>query len=274
MAAIRASKTAKRQARKAIKLTDQKQKAPPLISIPPLVPRNAAQRHYLHSLNNFAQVFGIGPAGTGKTYVAVHWAVQQVLDKKADKIIITRPMVSSDKSESLGYLPGNLAEKFGPWALPIMDVIERLIGKVKTADWLKTGAIEFAPFQMVRGRTFHEGAIVLLDEAQNCSIEQLKLFVTRLGDCRCIVSGDPQQADIKNSGLNTLMKMVSKHGIPASICNFGNEDVVRSKLCAAWVKAFDNKSAQTPKNDTILVDTPAFYDPYPVHDHRYILAAE
>jgi phosphate starvation-inducible PhoH-like protein len=270
MAAIRASKTAKRQARKAIKLTDQKQKAPPLISIPPLIPRTPAQHKYLKALNRGEQVFALGPAGAGKTYVLTHWAVQQIIDKKAEKIIVTRPMVSSDRSENLGYLPGTLVDKYMPWALPVIDTIERLVGKAKTADWIKTGVIEFAPFQMVRGRTFHEGSIVVLDEAQNCNINQLRLFVTRLGECKCVISGDPNQSDIRDSGLMALVHMVERHRIPAEVCWFSNSDVVRSRLCAAWVSAFDYKSPIVSQIETILLDTPEAYNPYPPHEQfRY-----
>ena len=239
MATPRLSKSAKRQTRKATKT--EKPKAP-AFSLAPLAAKNTAQTAYLAALSKQEQVFALGPAGAGKTYMATHYAVQEILEERCTKFIVARPMISSDRSENIGFLPGDLNMKFTPWAIPIMDAIENLVGKVRAQDWIRKGTIEFAPFQFMRGRTFSGGAIVLLDEAQNCTIEQLRLFVTRAGNCKAIISGDPQQTDIRNSGLMTLVAMAKRHNIPSGICYFTTHDVVRSRLCQQWVNAFDTEN--------------------------------
>lgn len=239
MAAPRLTKSAKRQTRKATKT--EKPKTPDT-TLPPLMAKNAAQTAYLAALSKHEQIFALGPAGAGKTYMATHYAVREILEERCTKFIVARPMISSDRSENIGFLPGDLNMKFTPWAIPIMDVIEKLAGKVRAQEWLRKGVIEFAPFQFMRGRTFDGGAIVLLDEAQNCTLEQLRLFVTRAGECKAIISGDPQQADIRNSGLMTLVAMAKRHNIASGICYFTTRDVVRSRLCQQWVNAFDTEN--------------------------------
>lgn len=239
MAAPRLTKSVKRQTRKATKTDKPKT---PEFSLPPLVAKNAAQTAYLAALSKYDQIFALGPAGAGKTYMVTHYAVREIVEGRCSKFIVARPMGSSDRSENIGFLPGDLNMKFTPWAIPIMDVIEKLVGKVRAQDWLRKGTIEFAPFQFMRGRTFDGGAIVLLDEAQNCTIKQLRLFVTRAGNCKAIISGDPQQADIRNSGLMTLVAMAKRHSIPSGICYFTTHDVVRSRLCQQWVNAFDTEN--------------------------------
>jgi phosphate starvation-inducible PhoH-like protein len=244
MTFIRPTKSEKREARKSDRLAKQKNPAPqnktPIVA--DIVPRNYVQKQYLDAIHSAPQVFALGLAGTGKTYIATHWAVRGVVEGVYKKIIITRPMVSSDRNENIGFLPGDLNTKFTPWAVPLLDTIEMLIGKVKTQDWLRTGVIEFAPFQFMRGRTFGEDVIVILDEAQNCTFEQLKLFVTRLGDCKTIISGDAQQSDIRNSGLNKIVEMAERHNIDCAVIRFGKEHVVRSQICQEWVEAFEHET--------------------------------
>jgi phosphate starvation-inducible PhoH-like protein len=234
-------KAERRSARKKDKTATAAQ--PKTFQVPNIEPRNNNQRQYLKSLESSKQVFALGPAGCGKTYIATHWAVQNIIEKKFTKFIITRPMVSSDSSENIGFLPGDLNTKFTPWALPIMDIISKLVGKAKATEWLRNGTIEFAPFQFMRGRTFDEDCVVMLDEAQNCNVEQIRLFLTRLGNCATIISGDPTpgQCDIRNSGLTRTVEMVQKYKINASICSFTNHDIVRSRLCQEWVKAFESE---------------------------------
>ena len=235
MSGSRVSKSIKRNARKL-----EKQKSPPkpipTLEVPTLEPRNTNQEKYLLALNNYPQIFAMGAAGVGKTYLVTHWAVKNIAEGNLKKMIVTRPMVSSDPNERLGFLPGDINMKFTPWALPILDIIEDLIGKVKTEEWLRTGKIEF-----MRGRTFKSDTIVILDEAQNCTLKQIQLFVTRLGNCKCVISGDPMQSDIRNSGLVTILNIARKHRIQAAFCEFDSSDIVRSRLCQMWVEAFEKE---------------------------------
>lgn len=236
------SKSIKRNARKVEKQKTQAQRPPiPTVEVPNLEPRNANQEKYLLALNNYPQVFAMGAAGVGKTYLVTHWAVKNIAEGNFKKMIVTRPMVSSDPSERLGFLPGDINMKFTPWALPILDIVEDLIGKVKTAEWLRLGKIEFAPFEYMRGRTFKNDTIVILDEAQNCTLKQIQLFVTRLGNCKCVISGDPMQSDIRNSGLTTVLNIARRHRIQAAFCEFDSSDIVRSRLCQMWVEAFEKE---------------------------------
>lgn len=242
MSGSRISKSIKRNARKSEKQKVQTTKPPiPTVEVPTLEPRNPNQEKYLLALNNYPQVFAMGAAGVGKTYLVTHWAVKNIAEGNLKKMIVTRPMVSSDPNERLGFLPGDINMKFTPWALPIIDIVEDLIGKVKTAEWLRLGKIEFAPFEFMRGRTFKDDTIVILDEAQNCTYNQLRLFVTRLGNCKCVISGDPLQSDIRNSGLGTILGIARRHRIQAAFCEFSSQDVVRSRICQMWVGAFEKE---------------------------------
>lgn len=212
---------------------------PQEMPLPKLEALNLSQTLFLEALEDYDQVFALGPAGTGKTYVATVWAVRQILAGEAEKLIITRPMVASDASEEMGFLPGDITMKFTPWAIPILDAIEHVISKPKAAEWLRLGKIEFAPFQFMRGRTFRKGTIVLLDEAQNCTMKQFQLFLTRMGDCISVISGDPHQSDIGHaSGLNYVAELAEKRVDDASVCRFYAKDIVRSAICRQWVEAF------------------------------------
>ena len=183
------------------------------------------------------QVIVLGPSGTGKTYIAATYAANQYSLRKIDKIIITRPAVSVGKS--LGALPGDLGEKFGPWLSPVLSVLEEQLGKGVVETGVKNGNIQMAPLEYMRGSSFKD-AFVLADECQNLDIAQFKMLVTRIGNnCKLVMNGDIRQSDIKEqSGLSKAIHLAKKYSIEASVVEFGIDDVVRSDLCKQWLEAF------------------------------------
>lgn len=204
----------------------------------PIVPKTNSQRRYINAINSFDLIFATGPAGTGKTWLAAARAAQLLEDDKIDKIIITRPAVEA--GESLGFLPGEKEEKFQPYLVPFLGVFHERLGKSFTDYLIKTGRIEAAPLAYMRGRTF-DRCFVILDEAQNTSPVQMKMFLTRIGeDCHVVVNGDLEQKDIQGkSGLQDAVERVAF--IPSvKHVHFTDADVVRSGLCAEIVNAYRN----------------------------------
>ena len=201
--------------------------------------KSANQRRYLEAIDQHDIVFGIGPAGTGKTYLAMAQAVSYLLAKKVSRIILARPAVEA--GEKLGFLPGDLQEKVNPYLRPLYDALYDMLDVEKAEKYLDRGAIEVAPLAFMRGRTLND-AFVILDEAQNTTTEQMKMFLTRLGfGSKAVVTGDVTQIDLPGarvSGLVQAMEVVSKiDGI--SFIYFDERDVVRHKLVQAIVKAYD-----------------------------------
>ena len=206
----------------------------PLTSI---TPRNAKQAEYLTALRTKDQVISIGPAGAGKTWLATCHAGQQLIVGKKERLIFTRPTISR-KEHELGFLPGTADEKIEPWLVPIMDSLSDVMSTGTIARRRKEGSISYLPFQHMRGRTLKD-AIVVLDEAQNCDLESLKMFVTRMGEgSQFLINGDLEQVDIKNSGLTTLMKIAKLYVPSVSVIEFGDEDIVRSVNTKQWVTGF------------------------------------
>jgi phosphate starvation-inducible PhoH-like protein len=202
--------------------------------------KSANQRRYLEAIDQFDIVFGIGPAGTGKTYLAMAQAVSYLLAKKVSRIILARPAVEA--GEKLGFLPGDLQEKVNPYLRPLYDALYDMLDVEKAEKYLERGAIEVAPLAFMRGRTLND-AFVILDEAQNTTTEQMKMFLTRLGfGSKAVVTGDVTQIDLpggRTSGLVQAMEVVGKiEGI--SFVYFDERDVVRHKLVQAIVKAYDS----------------------------------
>ena len=204
-------------------------------------PRSDNQRLFQKLLNEYEQTFCIGPAGTGKTFLATVHACKLLLRGEVDKIIITRPAVAAG-GENYGFLPGGIGQKLAPWVVPLIEIMEECLGRQQVIDYQKIGVIEIVPFGFMRGRTF-KGAFVLVDEAQNTTEEQMEMLLTRLGEgSRLVVSGDLRQSDIgKRSGLSRAIELIKKHNIPAGFVEFTSEDCVRSALCKMWVKAFNNE---------------------------------
>ena len=201
--------------------------------------KSANQRRYLEAIDQYDIVFGIGPAGTGKTYLAMAQAVSYLLAKKVSRIILARPAVEA--GEKLGFLPGDLQEKVNPYLRPLYDALYDMLDVEKAEKYLERGAIEVAPLAFMRGRTLND-AFVILDEAQNTTTEQMKMFLTRLGfGSKAVVTGDVTQIDLPGarvSGLVQAMEVVGKvDGI--SFVYFDERDVVRHKLVQAIVKAYD-----------------------------------
>ena len=201
--------------------------------------KSANQRRYLEAIDQADIVFGIGPAGTGKTYLAMAQAVSYLLAKKVSRIILARPAVEA--GEKLGFLPGDLQEKVNPYLRPLYDALYDMLDVEKAEKYLERGAIEVAPLAFMRGRTLND-AFVILDEAQNTTAEQMKMFLTRLGfGSKAVVTGDVTQIDLPGgriSGLVQAMEVVGKvDGI--SFIYFDERDVVRHKLVQAIVKAYD-----------------------------------
>jgi phosphate starvation-inducible PhoH-like protein len=201
--------------------------------------KSANQRRYLEAIDQHDIVFGIGPAGTGKTYLAMAQAVSYLLAKKVSRIILARPAVEA--GEKLGFLPGDLQEKVNPYLRPLYDALYDMLDIEKAEKYLERGAIEVAPLAFMRGRTLND-AFVILDEAQNTTTEQMKMFLTRLGfGSKAVVTGDVTQIDLpmgRTSGLVQAMEVVGRiEGI--AFVYFDERDVVRHKLVQAIVKAYD-----------------------------------
>jgi phosphate starvation-inducible protein PhoH and related proteins len=201
--------------------------------------RTAAQDSYIRALKRHELVFGIGPAGTGKTWLAVAHAAQLFERKEVDKIILTRPAVEA--GERLGFLPGDLREKVDPYLRPIYDALYDLMDARIVERAMQSGEIEIAPLAFMRGRTLTNAAIIL-DEAQNTTSMQMKMFLTRLGEnSRMIVTGDPSQVDLPNgatSGLSEAVRLLSGVEGIAQV-NFTAEDVIRHELVARIVAAYE-----------------------------------
>ena len=162
------------------------------------------------------------------------------LAKDIDKIIVTRPNVSVGKE--LGHLPGDLNEKFTPWAAPVLDVLIKQLGEATVSTAIKKGNIEMAPLSTMRGRSF-DNAFIILDEAQNTTTDEIKMFLTRIGeDCKVVINGDIRQSDIKGqSGLSKIIHLAKKNSMPLPIVEFGIDDIVRSDICKQWIVAFEDE---------------------------------
>jgi phosphate starvation-inducible PhoH-like protein len=204
-----------------------------------VVPRSLNQRLYLEQIEAHDMVFGVGPAGTGKTYLAVAQAVQQLMNKTVARIILARPAVEA--GEKLGFLPGDLQDKVDPYLRPLYDALYDLIDYEKVARLFERNAIEVAPIAFMRGRTLND-AFVIIDEAQNTTTEQMKMVLTRIGfGSKVVVTGDITQIDLpagRVSGLVEAIQVLGKvKGIAFSY--FDEKDVVRHRLVQAIVKAYE-----------------------------------
>jgi phosphate starvation-inducible PhoH-like protein len=205
----------------------------------PIRVKTFGQRHYLRAIQSNDLVFGIGPAGTGKTYLAVVMAVQALKNNKVSKIILTRPAVEA--GESLGFLPGDLKEKVDPYLRPLYDALHDILGQEHTVRLIERGTIEIAPLAYMRGRTL-EDAFVILDEAQNTTMAQMKMFLTRLGfGSKMVITGDPSQIDlpkgVKSGLISAQNTLKGVEGIGMTILE--QTDVVRHPLVQKIIQAYD-----------------------------------
>ena len=206
----------------------------------PVKCKTVGQKEYVHAIKNNTVTFGVGPAGTGKTYLAVCLAVAAFKGKQVEKIILTRPAVEA--GEKLGFLPGDLQTKVDPYLRPLYDALQEMFGQETYAKLMEKGVIEVAPLAYMRGRTL-SNAFVILDEAQNATCEQMKMFLTRLGEgSKMVVTGDLTQTDLpygKTSGLKQAVAVLK--GIEdLAVCTLSEKDVVRHPLVMKIVRAYEN----------------------------------
>ena len=217
----------------------------------PIKPKTVGQQNYIEKIKKNTIVFGVGPAGTGKTYLAVAMAVTALKQKQISRIVLTRPAVEA--GEKLGFLPGDLQSKIDPYLRPLYDALGEMLGNESFQKHLEKGTIEIAPLAYMRGRTLDD-AFIILDEAQNTTPEQMKMFLTRLGNnSKAIVTGDVTQIDlpyIKKSGLIEAIEILDDiDGI--SIFRFTHKDVVRHPLVQKIILAYEkNQKAQPQKERT------------------------
>ena len=207
-----------------------------------LAPKTVNQRRYVDAIERNDLVFGVGPAGTGKTYLAVAMAVSALLNKRVARIVLTRPAVEA--GERLGFLPGNLQEKVDPYLRPLYDALYDMLDSDKVEKLLERAVIEVAPIAFMRGRTLND-SFIILDEAQNTTPEQMKMFLTRLGfNSKVVVTGDITQVDLPRdqaSGLSAVAEILE--GVEdIGFVRFGEEDVVRHKLVRRIVAAYNDHS--------------------------------
>ncbi|MFD1610466.1 PhoH family protein [Sphingomonas tabacisoli] len=204
-----------------------------------IVPRSATQIRYMEALARDEIIFALGPAGTGKTYVAVAQAVQQLIAGSVDRLILSRPAVEA--GEKLGFLPGDMREKVDPYLRPLYDALYDMLPTEQVERRMASGEIEIAPIAFMRGRTL-ANAFIILDEAQNTTPMQMKMFLTRFGEnSRMVVCGDPRQVDLPDIGRSGLADAVARlEGVKGiSMVRFGSKDVVRHPLVGAIVDAYE-----------------------------------
>jgi phosphate starvation-inducible PhoH-like protein len=225
------------------------------LSLPPVLahrgsksiaPRGVAQRQYVELIRSHDLVFGVGPAGTGKTYLAMAMAVSALLDRKVKRIVLARPAVEA--GEKLGFLPGDLAEKVNPYLRPLHDALHDMMEHERAAQLIEEGIIEVAPLAFMRGRTLND-AFAILDEAQNTTLEQMKMFLTRIGNhSKAVITGDVTQIDLppgRVSGLVHAQRILS--GIEGiGFASFSEVDVVRHPLVQEVIRAYARAEAPAP----------------------------
>lgn len=214
-----------------------------------ITPKSIAQKSYIDAIRHYDIVFGIGPAGTGKTYLAMAMAVAQLMKNNFVRIILTRPAVEA--GEKLGFLPGDLAEKVNPYLRPLYDALHDMVDFDKAHRLVERGSIEVAPLAFMRGRTLND-SFVILDEAQNTTPEQMKMFLTRLGyGSKAIITGDITQIDLpagKPSGLKEAWRILKNvEGI--KFVTFTEKDVARHRLVQSIITAYENKAINSTTND-------------------------
>jgi len=203
-----------------------------------IAPRSAAQAAYLQAMQRHDLVFGIGPAGTGKTYLAVATGVAMLKQGRVDRLVLSRPAVEA--GERLGFLPGDMKDKVDPYLRPLYDALQDMLPQGKLATKLESGQIEVAPLAFMRGRTL-SNAFVILDEAQNTTAAQMKMFLTRLGEnSRMVVTGDPGQHDLPPGTLSGLVDAVDRLKVidDVSIARFSDQDIVRHPLVESILRAY------------------------------------
>ncbi len=210
----------------------------------PVVPKSMAQKRYLEAIRSHDIVFGIGPAGTGKTYLAMAMAVAALQERKVKRIILARPAVEA--GEKLGFLPGDLAEKVNPYLRPLYDALHEMMDSARATQLVEQGTVEVAPLAFMRGRTLND-AFVILDEAQNTTIEQMKMFLTRLGfHSKAVITGDVTQVDLpagRPSGLTHAQGLLANvQGI--AFTTFTEVDVVRHPLVQEVIRAYARDEAK------------------------------
>ena len=216
-------------------------------------PKSGNQRRYLDAIENHDMVFGIGPAGTGKTYLAVAMAISALLAKRVNRIILARPAVEA--GERLGFLPGTLQDKIDPYLRPLYDALYDMLDPEKVDRYLEKSVIEIAPIAFMRGRTLNN-SFVILDEAQNTTSEQMKMFVTRLGfNSKAVITGDVTQIDLPNARRSGLLEAIDvlKNVEGLAFVHFDEGDVVRHHLVQRIVRAYDEHKTRVTEQQMLLL---------------------
>src|ERR1700728_4138091 len=216
-------------------------------------PKSVNQRRYVEAIEKYDMVFGIGPAGTGKTYLAVAMAISALLAKRVNRIILARPAVEA--GERLGFLPGTLQEKVDPYMRPLYDALHDLLEADKLESFLEKGIIEVAPLAFMRGRTLND-SFVILDEAQNTTSEQMKMFLTRLGfNSKAVITGDITQIDLPNARRSGLLEAIDVLGNVNGLTfvHFDEADVVRHHLVQRIIRAYDEHKTHVAEQQMLLL---------------------
>src|ERR1700756_1122377 len=231
-------------------------------------PKSSNQRRYLEAIEKHDMVFGVGPAGTGKTYLAVAMAISALVAKRVNRIILARPAVEA--GDRLGFLPGTLQDKIDPYLRPLYDALYDMLEPEKVDRYLEKNAIEIAPIAFMRGRTLND-SFVILDEAQNTTSEQMKMFVTRLGfNSKAVITGDITQIDLPNARRSGLLEAIDvlKPVEGLAFVHFDEGDVVRHHLVQRIVRAYDEHKTRVAEEQIPLLAEPKAPDVAPIPEKQ------